>query len=135
MKAINASDPSTPLVFIPFGADFYLPDEKLIQQIHETENAQFTLPSEFCKELEQRQNELPRIEGEMLSDYRNFRGYYSSRVRFKQLYRRVEKDVLSKETTKEEWKKLLYASFHDLICGTGIDEVYPYAEEKLQRKN
>lgn len=133
IKAINASDSSTNRVLIPFGADFYIPDEKLIQQVHETRNAQFALPSDFFRKLEQHQNELPRVEGEMLSDYRNFRGYYSSRVRFKQLYRRAEKEVLNKEASKEEWKNLLYAAFHDLICGTGIDEVYPYAEEKLKK--
>jgi len=132
-EAVNASDPSTNLILIPFGADFYLPDEKLIQQVHETEGAQFALPSEFFKELEKHESKLPKIKGEMLSDFCNFRGYYSSRISFKQLYRRAEKEILNKEqASEEEWNNLLYAAFHDLICGTGIDEVYPRAEKKLK---
>jgi len=134
MRAVNVSDPSTNLVFIPFGADFYIPDEKLIQQVHDAESARFALPSEFFKELEKHENELPKIEGEMLSDFCNFWGYYSSRISFKQLYRRAEREILKKdEVREEEWKNLLYAAFHDLICGTGIDEVYPYAEKKLRK--
>jgi alpha-mannosidase len=132
-KATDALEPTTDLAFIPFGADFYVPDEKLIQQVHETKSAKFALPSEFFKELEKHASELPKIKGEMLSNYSNFRGYYSSRVGFKQLYRRAEKEVLNKEASEEEWKNLLYAAFHDLICGTGIDEVYPAAERKLKK--
>jgi hypothetical protein len=132
-KAIDALEPTTNLAFMPFGADFYVPDEKLIQQVHETKGAKFALPSEFFKELEKHEHELPKIRGEMLSDYSNFRGYYSSRTRFKQLYRRAEKEVLDREASEEEWKNLLYAAFHDLICGTGIDEVYPVAERKLKK--
>lgn len=133
VRAIDASEPSVNLVFIPFGADFYFPDEKLIKQVHETEDAQFALPTEFFRVLEKHQSELPKIKGEMLSDYRNFRGYYSSRVSFKQLYKRAEKEILSREASDEEWKNLLYVAFHDLICGTGIDEVYPSAEKKLKK--
>lgn len=132
-KAIDALEPTTDLAFIPFGADFYVPDEKLIQQVHKTKGAKFALPSEFFRELEKHENELPIIKGEMLSDYSNFKGYYSSRVSFKQLYRSAEKEVLNKEADEEEWKNLLYAAFHDLICGTGIDEVYPDAERKLKK--
>jgi alpha-mannosidase len=132
-KAVNVSDPSTNLVFIPFGADFYVPDEKLVKQVHEIENAEFVLPTQFFEELEKHREELPRVEGEMLSDYRNFRGYYSSRVRFKKLYRRAEKELLGREASEEEWKNLLYAAFHDIICGTGIDQIYPYAEKKLEK--
>ena len=133
VKAVDSLESTTNLAFIPFGADFYLPDEKLIQQVHQTKGAKFALPSEFFKELEKRENELPKIKGEMLSDYSNFRGYYSSRVGFKQLYRRAEKEVLNKEANEEEWENLLYAAFHDLIGGTGIDEVYPDAERKLKK--
>jgi Glycosyl hydrolases family 38 N-terminal domain/Alpha mannosidase middle domain len=131
-KAVYASEPTTNIVFIPFGDDFYFPHEKLIRQIHKTKNAKFALPSEFFKELEKRPTELPRISGEMLSDYSNFRGYYSSRVSFKQLYRSAEKALLNKEASDDEWKNLLYVTFHDLVCGTGIDEVYPNAERRLR---
>jgi hypothetical protein len=129
-KATRALEPTTDLAFIPFGADFCVPDEKLIQQVHETDGAEFALPSEFFRELEKRR--LPTITGEMLSDYRNFKGYYSSRVSFKQLYRSAEKEVLNEEADDEVWKNLLYAAFHDLICGTGVDEVYPDAEKRLK---
>jgi len=132
-KAINSLEPTTDLALVPFGADFYVPDEKLIQQVHITKGAKFALPSEFFRKLEKHKKELPIIKGEMLSDYSNFRGYYSSRVSFKQLYRSAEKEVLNKEADAEEWKNLLYGAFHDLICGTGIDEVYPDAERKLKK--
>lgn len=132
-EAIDSLKPTTNLALVPFGADFYVPDEKLIKQVHKTKGAKFALPSEFFNELEKHKNELPTIKGEMLSDYSNFKGYYSSRVRYKQLYRNAEKELLNKEATEEEWKNLLYAAFHDLICGTGIDEVYPDAEGKLKK--
>jgi alpha-mannosidase len=132
-NAIHASEPTTDLVFIPFGDDFYVPHEKLIQQIEKTKGAKLALPSEFFRELEKHKNELPTVKGEMLSDYSNFKGYYSSRVSFKQLHRRAEKEVLNKEADEEEWKNLLYATFHDLICGTGVDEIYPNAERKLKK--
>jgi hypothetical protein len=131
-KAISFLEPTTELAFVPFGADFYLPDEKLIQQIHKTEGAEFALPSKFFNELEKYESKLPTIKGEMLSDYSNFKGYYSSRVSFKQLYRTAEKELLSKEADEKEWKSLLYAAFHDIVCGTGIDEVYPKAQRKLR---
>jgi len=123
-KATYDLEPTTDIAFIPFGDDFYVPHEKLIQQVHKTKDAKFALPSEFFRELEKHENELPTLKGEMLSDYSNFRGYYSSRVSFKQLYRSAEKEVLNKEADEEEWKNLLYATFHDLICGTGIDESF-----------
>ena len=132
-KAVSISDPTTNLVLIPFGADFYVPDEKLVKQVHEMENAEFSLPIRFFEQLEKHQDTLPEVKGEMLSDYRNFRGYYSSRVRFKKLYRRAEKELLEREASEEEWKNLLYAAFHDIICGTGIDEIYPYAEKRLEK--
>jgi len=118
---------------MPFGDDFYVPDEKLIQQVHKTRGARFALPSEFFTELEKYGTKLPTIKGEMLSDYSNFKGYYSSRIRFKQLYRSAEKEILNKETDEKEWKDLLYTTFHDMICGTGIDELYPNAERKLKK--
>jgi alpha-mannosidase len=84
-QAAAASKPTTELLLIPFGADFLFPDEKLIQRVHETKDAKFALPSEFFRELENHRTTLPKIKGEMLSDYANFRGYYSSRTSFKQL--------------------------------------------------
>ena len=132
MKATDELKPTTDVALVPFGADFYVPHEKLIRQVQRTENAKFALPSEFFREVEKHGRDLPTVEGEMLSDYANFRGCYSSRVSFKQLYRRAEKEALGKEATEDEWKNLLYSAFHDLICGTGIDEVYPSAEKKLR---
>lgn len=132
-KASDSLNPSTDIVLVPFGADFYVPEEKLIRLVHKTENAKFALPSEFFEELEKYKSKLPTIKGEMLSDYDNFRGYYSSRVHFKKLYRKTEKELLRREASEQEWKDLLYAAFHDIICGTGIDEIYPPAEKKLKR--
>jgi len=131
MKAVCNLEPTTDLAFIPFGCDFCVPHEKFIQQVHKTKGAKFALPSEFFRELEKRNGELPIVEGEMLSDYSNFKGYYSSRISYKQLYRRAEKEVLNRETD-DEWKNLLYATSHDFICGTGIDSSYPHAERKLK---
>ena len=131
MKAASTLEPTTNLLFMPFGCDFYVPHEKFIKQVKNTKEAKFALPSEFFKELE-KNKELPTIQGEMLSDYSNFKGYYSSRSGFKQLYRRAENELLSREADEGEWKNLLYAASHDFISGTGIDEVYPNAEEKLK---
>ncbi len=132
-EAIHNLEPTTDVALMPFGDDFYVPHERLIQQVHKTENASFALPSEFFTELEKHRSELPTIKGEMLSDYSNFRGYYSSRVSFKQLYRRAENEMLNREADEKEWKNLLYATFHDLICGTGRDEIYPDAEKHLKQ--
>lgn len=132
-EAICTLEPTTNIALVPFGDDFYVPNEKLIQQVHKTKGARFALPSEFFTELEEHRTELPTIKGEMLSDYSNFRGYYSSRISFKQLYRGAEKEVLKKEADEREWKDLIYTTFHDLICGTGIDELYPNAEKKLKK--
>jgi hypothetical protein len=132
-KAIYNLEPTTNIALMPFGDDFYVPHEKLIQQVHKTKGVGFALPSEFFKELEKHGTKLPTIKGEMLSDYSNFKGYYSSRISFKQLYRAAEKEVLNKEADEREWKNLLYTTFHDLICGTAIDEVYLNSERKLKK--
>ena len=125
--------PQQTSVLVPFGCDFCLPHEKFIKKVHETKGAKFALPSEFFKELEKKNSELPTVKGEMLSDYRNFKGYYSSRIRFKQLYRRAEKEVLARDADEEEWKNLLYATYHDLITGTGVDGIYTIAERKAEK--
>ena len=132
-KAIYNLEPTTDIALMPFGDDFYVPHEKLIQRVHRTKGAKFALPSEFFTELEKHAPELPTFKGEMLSDYSSFKGYYSSRISFKQLYRRAEKEVLSKEADEKEWKNLLYSTFHDLICGTGTDQVYPNAKRHLRK--
>jgi hypothetical protein len=132
-EAANSLKPTTELKLVPFGADFSIPDEKLVQQVHATEDAEFALPSEFFRELEKHKNRLPTVRGEMLSDYANFRGYYSSRMSFKQLYRQAESELLNSGASEEDWKNLLYSTFHDLICGTGIDKVYPEAERRLKQ--
>ena len=131
MKAVCNLDPTTDLVLIPFGCDFCIPYEKFIQQVHKTKGTKFALPSEFFKELEKNKDKLPIVEGEMLSDYSNFKGYYSSRISYKQLYKRTEKEALKRETY-DKWKHLLYATSHDFICGTGIDSIYPNLERKLK---
>jgi alpha-mannosidase len=132
-QAIQTLEPATNLSLLPFGDDFYIPQEKLIQQIHKTKNAEFALPSEFFKELEKQKSKLPTLEGEMLSDYSNFKGYYSSRISLKQLFRKAERELLDKGGGLEDWKNLLYTTFHDLIGGTGIDAVYPAFKKKLKR--
>lgn len=132
-KAVHTLDPTTEIALMPFGDDFYIPSEKLIQQVHKTKGARFALPSEFFSELEKCSDRLPTIEGEMLSDYSNFRGYYSSRISYKQLFRETEKEVLNRDADEKEWKNLIYTAFHDLICGTATDELYPDAERKLRK--
>lgn len=132
-RAISSLEPTTHTSLIPFGDDFYAPHEELIQQVRKSKSARFALPSEFFKEVEKHRNTLPTIEGEMLSDYSNFKGYYSSRVSFKQTYRAAERELLKREADETEWKTLLYATFHDLICGTAMDKAYPKAEKKLEK--
>jgi hypothetical protein len=132
MKALPNLDPTTELAFMPFGCDFCFPHEELIKQVLETKGAKFALPSEFFRELEKYNKNLPVVNGEMLSDYSNFKGYYSSRISFKQFYKKIENELLTRESDEGEWKNLLYAASHDFISGTGIDEVYPNAEEKLK---
>ena len=132
-QAIQALEPTTNLSLLPFGDDFYVPQEKLIQQIHKTKSAGFALPSEFFRELEKHKSKLPTLEGEMLSDYFNFKGYYSSRISIKQLFKKAERELLDGGGGVEDWKNLLYTTFHDLIGGTGIDAVYPTVKQKLKR--
>jgi alpha-mannosidase len=126
------SEPTTNNAFIPYGSDFCFPHKKFIQQVHKTRGARFALPSEFFRELEKHVEDLPVVKGEMTSDYANFKGCYSSRISYKQLYRNAEKELLSREADDEEWKKLLYAAFHDFICGTSFDAAYPSVERKLK---
>ena len=134
-EAIRISKPTTENIFIPFGADFYVPEEKFINEVYKIKEAKFATPSEFFEEIEKNKEKLPIVKGEMLSDYYNFRGVYSSRIRYKQLFREVEKSLFSGNNNIEDkdWKELIYCSFHDLICGTGIDKVYSTAIGKLNK--
>jgi len=132
-EAVQVLNPTTNIAAVPFGDDFFIPQEKLIQQVHKTKCAKFATPSEVFKEIEKHQDKLRTVKGEMLSNYANFRGYYSSRVSLKQLYRHAERNFLNSQNTEEEWKNLLYSTFHDLIGGTGIDKIYPTAKRKLRR--
>jgi hypothetical protein len=132
-RAIQVLEPTTNLSLLPFGDDFYVPEEKLIQQVHKTKNAKFALPSEFFGELEKQKSKLPIIEGEMLSDYSNFKGYYSSRISIKQLFKKAERELLDGDGGVEDWKNLLYTTFHDLVGGTGVDAIYPTFKQKLRR--
>jgi hypothetical protein len=133
-EVIKVCKPTTDKIFIPFGADFYLPEEKFIEQVHRNKEAKFATPSEFFTEIEKQIDKLPVVEGEMLSDYCNFRGVYSSRPSYKRLFRSIEERLISyPQATDDDWKDLIYCGFHDLICGTGIDKTYPPAIEKLNK--
>lgn len=136
-------------VLMPSGSGVTIPQEKTggfikeWNEDHEDIKIRIATPKDFFEEIEKDKDSLEVIKDEFLSGKYSevFPGTYSSRMWVKILERKMERLICNaekfatiawlfgahypKESLDEEWKRLFLVSFHDVISGCGVDDVYP----------
>ncbi|MCM8804254.1 MAG: hypothetical protein NC833_03250 [Candidatus Omnitrophica bacterium] len=134
---------SCDLILLPNGGDFIMPDFKIIEIIEEwnrqkAEKIFFATTSEYFEELKEKKLPIFNYDFNPM-----FNGTYTSRIEIKQSNRKLEnqiyllellESILEMETEKENIKLggkidnleyyLLFNQFHDIICGSILDEGY-----------
>ncbi len=126
-------------------------DEEMVKEArsilrNEAYDAKFAAPEEFFKEVEELGDKLPVWRDELYLQYH--RGTYSTQARFKRLYRAAELALIEAEKVRsvaawlglqypsrelrDLWVKVLFNSFHDILAGSSIAEVYEEAEEDMR---
>jgi len=148
-------------ILMPCGSGVTIPRSDLVDLVkkwneeHETCEMKIALPREFFKCLEKHSKDMIIVEGEMYSSRFSeiFPDTSSSRSWIKREMRELERLVfalerlhfllwLSKETKKEKQKKvdeiltrlwdlLFFLSFHDVVPGTCVDEIYHKLRKRL----
>ncbi len=147
-KALAAAnyDVGHMMCFIGVGDHGGGPAREEIQWLLENQNANddveiaFSTPDIFFKEAAAAQAELPIIKGEL---QHHAIGCYSAVSRIKKEFRDsvrllqyaenfpAPKDENFNIRMEEEWKKVLFASFHDIITGTSTEIAYEDIYEDL----
>ncbi len=138
-------------LMIPIGADFRRPNPTLTQIAkraseitgHEVKVA---TPSEYMEAIDVERLPIVKDRLEYGKYFRVLPGCYSSRIPVKRRYRKLEREIIATEAFEafcqsfgrrsvdftEAWKTFLQNSFHDVICGCGIDKIYQNAEKRNQ---
>jgi alpha-mannosidase len=111
-------------------------------QNHTDSRMTIAMPDEFFREMEKHRDSLTTVQGEFYDDELAdvFPQVCSSRAWVMQEYRQCEIMMLQSETLatiawllgapypkkelRKAWEKTLFATFHDVIAGCGVDEVY-----------
>ncbi len=93
----------------------------------------------FFSGLDAVRAQLPAFRGELYFEYH--RGTYTTHGRIKELYRKAEVAMQTLEAfacasgtvdvPKEDWKRVVFAQFHDYLPGSSIHEVYEEAAREL----
>jgi len=138
LKSLKIAD----LILLPNGGDFLKPDLKILKIVEEwnkrnDEKIVFSTPSEYFDELKNKKLPVLSYDFNPL-----FNGTYTSRIEIKQNNRLCENQIYILELLqtissleKIEKKKidgkiekfenyLLYNQFHDIICGSILDDGY-----------
>jgi len=139
---------ATPNILMPCGSGSTPPQPETPEAVaewnrdHDNSTMIITTPTEFFRELEKSRDSLSVIHGEQYEDEMAdvFPAVCSSRSWVVQEYRQCETMLLQAETLatiawllgdaypteglRKAWEKILFASFHDVIAGCGVDEVY-----------
>lgn len=137
---------ATDAILVPFGTDFTVPTEDWIEFVkrwnsERDEKIRFSTPGEYFEAI--RNARLPEVSGEFNPE---FTGCYESRERIKKLARMTQNLILTAERfgavcslmggeypeLARAWEKILINDFHDVICGTGTDEVYRATVERYE---
>ncbi len=133
-------------ILMPCGSGGTIPLEETSEFVrqwnntHEDSKIHLTTPKSFFEAIEKSGRIFSAFRGELYSDNISdvFPGVLSSRMWVKQGFRKCENLILTAERfaciawllggeypeLRELWKKLIYLSFHDILPGTCVDEVY-----------
>jgi len=132
-----------------------VPEVKNFNQRHPDIEMKIATPREFFQALESFPKRLETIEGELYDDkFKNklqlkiskvFPQVCSSRIWIVQSFRECEVLLCTAEEfatiawllgapypadeLQDAWKEISYITFHDVMCGTGVDEVYEDVRE------
>jgi alpha-mannosidase len=139
---------STQRVLMPSGSGSTLPQDETLHAIrkwnrnHQDSKIKISTPSEFFTDLEKSRIKFETLEGEMYSGLHSkiFTDIASSRMWLKLGERRYEDLLYTAETFTtltwlmgeeypessllDAWRKLIFVAFHDVLSGTGIDQIY-----------
>jgi alpha-mannosidase len=146
---------ATNLILMPSGSGSIPPQRDTVRAIkkwnrtHHDSRMVIAGPSEFFRELGKEAARLKTRHGELYSGRysRVFPHCSSSRIWVKQNLRKYEHLILACERWvtiawllgvpyptdefRDNWKKVLWAAFHDVIPGTGMDEGYKEASDNF----
>ncbi len=133
-------------ILMPSGSGVTMPQERTIKAVEDwnkkhKSKMKIATPSEFFGAIEKHSKNLPTRRGEMFSGKFSevFPNVASTRIWLKKSLRKYENKLLSfekfatiaslmnsycPEDPRECWNKVLFLAFHDVIPGTGMDEVY-----------
>ncbi|MFW5751589.1 MAG: alpha-mannosidase, partial [Planctomycetota bacterium] len=114
------------------------PSEEMLERARRTRDlaglprTRWSTCEAFFDRLEQVRPELPVYEGELYLELH--RGTYTTQSAFKQVHRRAERALLAHEALRvlsggsgidaADWRRLIFAQFHDAIPGSSITDVY-----------
>lgn len=146
---------ATPNILMPCGSGSMPPQPETPQAVeewnrtHPDAQMKIATPSEFFKAVEAAGRKLEIIEGELYDDelVDVFPQVCSSRAWIVKAARECENLLLTaeefatiawllgaqypSEELKESWEKMLFLSFHDIITGCGVDEIYDEVRENF----
>ncbi len=144
---------STPYILMPCGVDYMPPQPETVpavknwNQTHPDVEMKMATPREFFQALEGFPKSLETIEGEFYDDelVNVYPQVGSSRIWIVQSFRECEVLLCTAEEfatiawllgaqypadeLRDAWKEISYITFHDVMCGTGVDEVYEDIKE------
>ena len=97
------------------------------------------LPEAFFARLAERRDVLPKYSGEFYLEFH--RGTYTTHANVKSAFRELERALQIREAAavacgntpnlSHEWRRMLFAQFHDYIPGSSVPEVYAEALPEL----
>ncbi len=146
---------TTPHILMPCGSGGAIPQEDIPEKVkqwnenHENEKMIVATPRDFFDNFDKDKRKLITFRGELYSDELEniFPDVASSRVRLRLAIRDRELELLMTEKAAslamlhgrdyptdimtEAWKKNLFLAMHDVVPGTGIDEIYEEAWEYI----
>jgi alpha-mannosidase len=140
---------------MPSGSGVTLPQPETSRVVkkwnrtHQDSRIKIAKSSDFFEQVEQQASELEVRKGELYSGRYSevFPNVCSSRIWIKQELKKYESLILAcekwasiawllglpypDEEFRENWKKILWGAFHDVVPGTGIDEAYDEAKDNF----
>ncbi len=143
-------------VLMPCGSGGSMPQDDIPKRVkewnktHENEKMVLATPSDFFEGFEKECKNLITFQGEFYSDELEniFPDVASSRVQLRLAIRFSELDLLMAEKAaslallqgrpypveimEEMWKKMCFLGMHDIVPGTGIDEIYKEAWDYIE---
>ncbi len=97
------------------------------------------LPEAFFSRLAERRDVLPKYSGEFYLEFH--RGTYTTHANIKSAFRELERALQIREAAgvacrntpdlSHEWRRMIFAQFHDYIPGSSVPEVYAEALPEL----